>query len=149
MATLNASTAPTDIVTDFLHALAAKDYAQIAELLAPDLVYINVSLPSIKGGKTVSTLFERLLSRGAGFEVQIHSIAANGDTVMTERTDILSFGPLKVGFWVCGTFRVVDGRIVLWRDYFDWLDVARGTLRGVLGIPLPRLRISLPVSASI
>jgi limonene-1,2-epoxide hydrolase len=141
-------TTAIDTVNRFLHALEVKDYAQIDALLSPDLVYTNVSLPSIKGGKTVSTLFERLMSRGAGFEVQIHSIAANGDTVMTERTDILKVGPLRVGFWVCGTFRVVDGRIVLWRDYFDWLDIGRATVRGVLGIPLPRLRVTLPVRIS-
>ncbi len=137
-----------DIVTQFLHALERKDYPQIDALLAPDLRYTNVSLPTIKGGKTVSTLFERIMSRGGGFEVQIHSIAANGDTVMTERTDVLKIGPLKVGFWVCGTFQVVDGRITVWRDYFDWLDIGRGTLRGLLGVALPKHRFTLPVTTA-
>jgi len=137
---------PIDIVTQFLHALEAKDHAQIAELLAPNLRYTNVSLPTLKGGKTVSSLFQRLMVKGTGFEVQVHRIAENGDIVMTERTDILKVGPLHVGFWVCGTFRVENGKIVLWRDYFDWLDITRGLLRGVVGIPAPKLRIALPIA---
>ena len=137
---------PIAVVTQFLHALEAKDHTQIAALLAPNLRYTNVSLPTLKGGKTVSTLFQRLMVKGTGFEVQVHRIAENGDIVITERTDILKVGPLHVGFWVCGTFRVEDGKIILWRDYFDWLDITRGALRGLLTIPVPKLRIALPIA---
>jgi limonene-1,2-epoxide hydrolase len=52
-----------------------------------------------------------------------------------------------VAFWVCGSFEVQDGRITVWRDYFDWWDFTRGTLRGVAGIALPKLRPSLPTNA--
>lgn len=144
---MNRKTTPTPetVVTSFLHALEEQDHEQIAALLAPELHYTNVSLPTIKGGQKVASLFEILLRRGTGFGVKIHSIAANGDTVMTERTDIIKVGPLHVGFWVCGTFRVENGRIVLWRDYFDWMDISRGTLRGLAGIALPKLRVSLPI----
>lgn len=95
------------------------------------------------GGQRVAHLFEILLRRGTGFEVEIHSIAAKGDVVMTERTDVLKVGSLHVAFWVCGTFRVQNGQIVLWRDYFDWLDISKGMLRGVAGIFIPKFRISL------
>jgi limonene-1,2-epoxide hydrolase len=71
----------------------------------------------------VANLFELLLRRGTGFQVKIHSIATNGNTVMTERTDVINVGSLHVGFWVCGTFQVENGKIVLWRDYFDWWDI--------------------------
>jgi limonene-1,2-epoxide hydrolase len=135
---------PEAIVTRFLQALEAKDFATVGELLAPNLRYTNVSLPTIKGGQRVARLLERALRRGTGFAVQIHRIAAKDDIVMTERTDVIKAGPLHVGFWVCGTFRVEEGKIVLWRDYFDWLDIGRGTLRGVAGIVLPGLRPSLP-----
>ena len=53
-----------------------------------------------------------------GFEVKIHRIAVNGATVLTERTDALVFGPVRVQLWACGVFEVRDGRITLWRDYF-------------------------------
>lgn len=135
---------PEAVVTQFLNALAAKDHDQVATLLAPELRYTNVSLPTLKGGEFVSRVLRRALGRGTGFDVQIHSIASKGDTVLTERSDVLALGPLHIRFWVCGTFRVQDGRITLWRDYFDWWDFGKGTVRGVLGIALPRLRASLP-----
>lgn len=134
---------PEQIVTRFLQALEVQDHDQIAALLAPDLHYTNVSLPTLKGGQKVANLFEVLLRRGTGFKVKVHSIATNGNTVMTERTDVINVGLLHIGFWVCGTFQVENGKIVLWRDYFDWWDISRGTLRGVAGIILPKLRVSL------
>ena len=40
-------------------------------------------------------------------------------------------------FWVCGTFEVRNGRIVLWRDYFDYANFVwafvKGTFRALLG----------------
>lgn len=134
---------PEQTVTAFLHALEAQDHNLVATLLAPDLRYTNVSLPTIKGGQRVATLFEKVLRRGTGFGVKIHSIATSGDTVMTERTDIIKVGPLYIRFWVCGTFQVRDSQIILWRDYFDWWDITRGTLRGMAGIARPALRTDM------
>ena len=39
---------------------------------------------------------------------------------------------MAIGFWVCGTFEVHDGQITLWRDRFDFLDVAWGAVKGVV-----------------
>lgn len=135
---------PEAVVYAFLHALAEQDLDAAAALLAPDLQYTNVSLPTLRGGDFVGKLLKRALGGAMRFDVQFHSIAASGDTVLTERTDVLALGPLHVRFWVCGTFRVENGRITLWRDYFDWWDLGKGTLRGVLGVALPRLRATLP-----
>lgn len=140
---MNSTTTPEQVVTDFLQALEAKDHDKIAALLAPDLQYTNVSLPTMMGGQRVANLFELLLRKGTGFSVKMHGLASNGDTVMTERTDILRVGTLHVAFWVCGTFQVQNGQIVLWRDYFDWLDISRGTVRGIIGIVLPKFRVGL------
>ncbi len=141
---MTVTTTSEAIVMAFMHALEAKDHDKIAELLAPNLHYTNVSLPTIVGGQRVANLFEVLLRRGTGFSVQIHSLAVNGDVVLTERTDMIKVGSLHIAFWVCGTFRVQDGKIVLWRDYFDWLDISKGMLRGIAGIVVPKLRVVLP-----
>ncbi|MDX1756178.1 MAG: limonene-1,2-epoxide hydrolase family protein [Marinobacter sp.] len=134
---------PKAIVIRFLQALEAQDHDTVAELLAPDVRYTNVSLPTLTGNRLVSGLIRQALRPGTGFEVKNHNIAVDGDTVMTERTDILKLGPLHIGFWVCGTFRVHNGRIVLWRDYFDWWNITKGTARGLAGIALPGLRPTL------
>ncbi len=137
---------PETVVQRFLQAMEAQDHDTVASLLAPDLRYTNVSLPTLKGGRRVATLIRKALRESRRFEVQVHSIASAGNTVLTERTDVLKVGPLHIGFWVCGTFEVRDGRITVWRDYFDWMDIARGSLRGLAGIPLPGLRPTLPTA---
>lgn len=139
-----APASPEAVVSTFLHALAARDLDRATALLAPELRYTNVSLPTLKGGAFVGKVLRLALGRALRFDVQIHGIARSGDMVLTERTDVIAAGPLHVRFWVCGTFRVQDGRITLWRDYFDWWDLGKGTARGVLGIALPRLRARLP-----
>ena len=73
---------------------------------------------------------------------EVHRIAADGAAVLTERTDALIFGPLRLQFWVCGVFEVHDGQITLWRDYFDFFDMFKATLRGLAGLVLPSLRAS-------
>ena len=64
----------------------------------------------------------------SGFEARINKIAANGPTVLTERTDAVLIGPVRIPFQVCGTFEVHDDRIVLWRDTFDWTSGLVNTL---------------------
>lgn len=109
-----------DTVRAFIQALERFDFDAAIELCAEDVVYQNVPLPPARGKRAVGdTLrsFEKVMDR---FEVRIHNIAANGPVVLTERTDVLAKGPLEIAPWVCGTFEVRDGKITLWRDYFDW-----------------------------
>ena len=67
----------------------------------------------------------------SGFGVEHHNMAANGPVVLTERTDTIGLGDVEAGFWVCGTFEVHDGRITLWRDRFDFVDITAGLVRGL------------------
>jgi limonene-1,2-epoxide hydrolase len=135
------ATSPSQIVTAFLQAMAAGDMERAVELIDEDIVYQNVSLPTIRGKRRFSIGAQKFVERGLGFDVQIHRIAENGTSVLTERTDaILVGGRYRSQFWVCGVFEVVDGRVTLWRDYFDWQNVTTGSLRGLLGLAVPSLR---------
>jgi limonene-1,2-epoxide hydrolase len=71
-------------------------------------------------------------------------VATDGDTVVTERTDALRFGRVEQRFWVCGRFEVRDGKIAVWRDYFDWADLLVGLLRGIAGALAPALNRRWP-----
>jgi limonene-1,2-epoxide hydrolase len=128
-------------VEQFLYALQDSDLDAAGPLLAEDLVYQNVGLPTIHGRKRAMKLFSSLGGSSA-FEVKIHRIAADGAAVLTERTDALIFGPLRLQFWVCGVFEVHNGEITLWRDYFDFFDMFKATLRGLAGLAVPPLRAS-------
>ncbi|WP_431920501.1 limonene-1,2-epoxide hydrolase family protein [Amycolatopsis tucumanensis] len=121
---------PKSTVTSFLTALERDDVEGALTFAAPEMVYQNVPLPPARGVAAVEKQL-RLLSRyRIGFEARVHHIAADGPIVLTERTDVLRVGSWDTRFWVCGTFEVRDGRIVLWRDYFDWATVLASSVRG-------------------
>lgn len=128
-------------VETFLDALADDDLDTAAAALAEDVVYQNVGLPTIYGRSATIGVFRRMAGRAA-FDVKIHRVAADGAAVLTERTDALTFGPLRLQFWVCGVFEVHNGRITLWRDYFDFFDMFKATLRAVAATVFPALRPS-------
>ena len=126
-----------DVVQAFLGALARLDVDAALDLLADDVVYQNVPLPAARGRRAVEQQLRWLARYGSGFEVEYHNVAADGPTVLTERTDVLVFGRLRAAFWVCGTFEVHHGRITLWRDRFDFVDFllafVRGAVKALLG----------------
>ena len=125
-----------------LSSLQAADADGAAAVLDESLVYQNVGFPTIHGRARAVKLFRAMEGR-LGFEVKIHRIAVNGSSVLTERTDVLQFGRLRLQFWVCGVFEVHNGRITLWRDYFDMWDMTKGLVRGVIGAAVPALRPTL------
>ncbi len=64
--------------------------------------------------------------------------------MLTDRVDELTFKKWASRFWCYGRFTVRDGKIAVWRDSFDWLDVTIGNLRGLLGIVIPEFNRRWP-----
>lgn len=137
--------APAAVVRRFLELLEAGDVDGGVELLAADVRYENVGLPTVHGRERVRKLFQRMMGLpGAGFEAHLHTVSTDGSTVMTERTDVLKAGPVVVQLWVCGRFDVEHGQIAKWRDYFDYANFALALVRGLLGAVLPAFRARPP-----
>jgi limonene-1,2-epoxide hydrolase len=126
-------------VETFLYALQDLDYDALDAAMADNIEWTNVGYLTLHGRRRLMSIFRRGNGR-VGFEVKFHRIAAEGNAVLTERTDALVIGPLRMQFWVCGTFEVHGGKITLWRDYFDLYDIIKGTVRGLIGVVAPPLR---------
>ncbi|MET7773494.1 limonene-1,2-epoxide hydrolase family protein [Nocardia sp. NPDC005366] len=118
-------------VREFLTALELGAVGEALELLDPEIVWKNTSLPDVRGAERVGGLLRGLSRDQLGFAVEMHHIAADGDIVLTDRTDILRFGPVRIAFWVTGTFELREGRIVLWHDHFSWENFLRGVAVGL------------------
>jgi limonene-1,2-epoxide hydrolase len=130
-----------ETVRAFLRNLEERNLDRALSYVSSDVVYQNVPLPPARGVREFEKqmrFFEKLVDR---FEARTHHIAADGPFVLTERTDVLERGGLRLEFWVCGTFEVREERIVLWRDYFDWAALSVAFLRG-----LPRMAM-FPLTA--
>lgn len=111
---------PKETVTAFLTALEKLDIDAALALADAEMVYQNVPMPPAKGLAAVEKQLRMLTKYKMEFEARVHHIAADGPIVLTERTDVLKVKAWSAQFWVCGTFEVREGRIILWRDYFDW-----------------------------
>ncbi|MGB3055112.1 MAG: limonene-1,2-epoxide hydrolase family protein [Acidimicrobiales bacterium] len=121
---------PTQTVTALLAALEDLDVDAALTFCSPDVVYQNVPLKPARGQREVGKVLRSMMKFANGFRVDYINLAANGPVVLTERTDVISAGPVAAGFWVCGTFEVHDGLITLWRDRFDWVDFTTSFVRG-------------------
>jgi limonene-1,2-epoxide hydrolase len=121
---------PRAVVSAFLAALERLDVDAALRLVSEDVVYQNVPLPPARGRAAVERQLRWLFRYSTGFEARTHHLAADGPVVLTERTDVLRAGSWEARFWVCGTFEVRDGRVRLWRDYFDWATFLAASARG-------------------
>ncbi len=136
----NDTAANARTVETLLYALQDEDFDTADSVLADNIAWQNVGYPTIRGRERIMKLFRRGQGR-MGFEVKFHRIAAEGNAVLTERTDAIVFGPLRLQFGVCGVFEVHGGRITLWRDYFDNFEFfVKAPLRALIGIAVPSLR---------
>jgi limonene-1,2-epoxide hydrolase len=112
------------VVESFFSAFAAKDMERALALMSDDIVYQNVPFPADRGKPAVTRTLQAFGKVMTGFAVEMKNIAARDGVVLTERVDILKGPLIYLDIWVCGTFEVRDGKIVLWRDYFDLASTA-------------------------
>jgi limonene-1,2-epoxide hydrolase len=136
---------PRDVVEAFLDALTRADERLVAALLDADVCWVNAGLPPLHGRRAVLRAVRAVGGRSpAELDICVHAFAVDGTTVLTERTDVITLGPLRLQFWVAGRFEVHGGRITLWHEAFDYLDVARSVVRGLAGVVVPALRPAPP-----
>jgi limonene-1,2-epoxide hydrolase len=121
---------PIEVVEAFLAAGRAKDLERALSLLHDDVVYQNVPFPADRGKAATERTLKLFFRIPGKFDIKVHNIAEHGNVVLTERTDSLSSAWCEFAFWVCGTFEVRGGKIVLWRDHFDVGGLALNALAG-------------------
>lgn len=112
-----------DVVRSFLKALESSDLDLALTHCSPDIEYQNMPVPVVKGHKGVSRIIKPAFTKKTSLELRINYVASNGPIVLTERTDALMIGNMRIPFQVCGTFKVENGLITVWRDTFDWTSI--------------------------
>lgn len=142
-------TDPDVVVRSFFDALVAGSTFDAAELITDDVTWDNTGLPVMRGKRAVVQAIEGM-NRYCRFGATIHHLAVEvprdpretgaPTVVLTERTDSLGVGRFRCDFWVCGRLEVRDGRICVWKDYFSTTDIARGAVRGMVGMLPGRAR---------
>ena len=120
-------TSPGEVVKQFLTHLNAQRIDDGMDLLAEDVFYHNIPMEPMTGREAVRA-FAHEFGMGSSLEVewQLLALAESGDMVLTERVDIFKAADGKqISIPLMGSFRVRDGQISEWRDYFDLADLQR------------------------
>jgi limonene-1,2-epoxide hydrolase len=108
-----------EIVNEFMARVVRMDLDAACELVSDDVEYDNVPMGKVYGPDGIKGVLAQMVGMLDEVDWVIHRQVAAGSLVLNERTD--RFG--KDGKWielpVAGVFEVIDGRITLWRDYFD------------------------------
>ena len=110
---------PIDVVRRFCGAWIRKDLDEIVGFFTDDAVYHNIPMAPVTGPDQIRATVEGFMFGVDSIEFVVEAIAADGDTVLTERRDVFTFANGVIDLPVMGTFEVVDGKIAAWRDYFD------------------------------
>lgn len=124
----------TDPQTQVLNFLAAfhddPDFEAIGGYFAPDGYYqpLVPTLTAHRGREAIVGVLRTQYETYYDCRCEIHTVAANGRSVFTERSDhvILHAGDRRVSSRVCAVFEVgEDGLITAWREYWDSADVSQ------------------------
>lgn len=116
----DAPRSPLEVVQTFLAAMAVKNYDEGLRYLADDCEYTNPApLGTVRGPAGVRAVLEPFFAPTIENQLQIVRVATDGPLVFTERLDRHRIPSGWVELPVTGVWEVRDGRIALWRDYFD------------------------------
>ena len=111
---------PEETVDRFIELLCAKQVDAACELVDDTCEYDNVPLGKQFGPEGIKALLGPMVDGLDEVVFVIHRQAAVGNLVLNERSDRFRLGDRWIDLPVAGVFEVGDdGRIVLWRDYFD------------------------------
>src|SRR5215471_5471014 len=95
------------------------DTETIISYFTDDAVYHNIPVDPCVGKDAIRGMIGMFTTGVESIEFRVDNIAADGDTVMTERVDVFVLPHTRIELPVMGTFEVRDGKIAAWRDYFD------------------------------
>ena len=111
---------PGETVTALIKANEARDIDALLAVVTDDIVYENVPMGVMNGTEEVRAMLAPFLAGAERVAWEVLEQVEQGDTVMNERVDrFWLVGDHKVELRVAGVFKVRDGKVSVWRDYFD------------------------------
>ena len=107
------------IVRDFISAWQRLNPSELAGYFSEDGVYHNMPSAAVVGRDNIEQFIAGFISQWESTDWEVINLLANGDRVMVERLDKTVVAGSPVNLPCFGYFELSDGKIKLWRDYFD------------------------------
>ncbi len=107
------------IIRNFIEAWSRLDPPELASYFAEDGVYYNIPAQPVGGRENVEKLIAGFTAAWTETDWEIVNVVAAGDLVVAERVDRTRAGDKSVDLPCVGVFELENGKIKVWRDYFD------------------------------
>ncbi len=108
-----------DLIKTALTTLGRKEYDAASAYFSADCEYTNVPLGTVRGPQGVKEVLEPFFAPTIENEFVWKRVAFDGVTVMVERVDRHHLPDGWVELPIMSVFEVHNGKICVWRDYFD------------------------------
>lgn len=116
---------PIEIITAMTEAMAVKHYDAALLWFTDDCEYTNLPMGSVIGPAGVRSVLEPFFAPTIANELRILRSAVDGDTAFVERLDRHLIDTGWVELPVTGVFVFRNGKIAVWREYFDLNTIVR------------------------
>lgn len=114
------------IIREFVAAWSNLDADELATYFTDDGVYYNMPTQPISGRDNVRAFIGNFMGPWESTDWEIINIMAEGDIVMVERMDHTVAAGNKIELPCFGIFEMEDGKIKVWRDYFNLATYTSG-----------------------
>ena len=109
----------TQIIRKFIQSWSSLDAEELADYFTEDGIYYNIPSSPVSGRDNVARFIAGFIRNWESTEWEIINLFANGDLVVAERVDHTVVNGSPVDLPAMGIFEMEDGKIKLWRDYFN------------------------------
>ena len=114
---------PDELVRTFIKHIEGKDLDSACALMTDDCEYDNVPMSKVFSPEAVKQILAPFTAGCSEIDWVIVRQSSAGDMtsgiVLNERIDRFKMGERWIELPLAGVFEVKNGKIALWRDYFD------------------------------
>lgn len=107
------------IIKNFITAWSNLDAEELVGYFAEDGIYHNMPAQPVQGRDNLKQFIAGFIANWTKTTWDTLNIMGAGNVVIAERLDRTEVGDIKVDLPCCGVFELEDGKITVWRDYFD------------------------------
>ena len=107
------------IIREFIEAWSRLDPVELSSYFSEDGVYHNMPSGPVHGRENVQKMIAAFIGPWTETRWDILNIVAAGELVIAERLDRTKAGDKAVDLPCTGVFEMENGKIKVWRDYFD------------------------------
>jgi limonene-1,2-epoxide hydrolase len=107
------------IIRDFIAAWSRLNVDELVAYFSEDGVYHNMPTDPVVGHEALRVFIGAFVAGWDKTDWKILNLLADGDIVVVERMDRTIAAEKPVNLPCCGVFEMSNGKIAVWRDYFD------------------------------